>query len=86
MLFRSVFLLGGEAAPVFLLPTGLRPLVAALPFRAMHGFPAEIAAGALSDTELLAGYAWQVLWLAILLLIVRGVWRAGVRRYTAVEG
>jgi ABC-2 type transport system permease protein len=81
-----IFLLGGEAAPVFLLPAGLRPLAAALPFRAMHGFPAEIAAGVLGDAEVLAGYAWQALWLVVLLLIVRGVWRAGLRRYTAVGG
>ncbi len=81
-----IFLLGGEAAPVFLLPEGLRPLVSALPFRAMHGFPAEIATGALSDAQLWAGYGWQALWLAALLLVVRGVWRAGLRRYTAVGG
>jgi ABC-type uncharacterized transport system permease subunit len=81
-----IFLLGGEAVPVFLLPGGLRPLAAALPFRAMHGFPAEIAAGALGDAEIWAGYGWQLLWLAVLLLAVRGVWRAGLRRYTAVGG
>ncbi len=52
----------------------------------MHGFPAEVAAGALSGAELLAGYVWQVLWLGVLLLVVRGVWRAGLRRYTAVGG
>jgi ABC-2 type transport system permease protein len=81
-----IFLLGGEAAPVFLLPTGLRSIAAALPFRAMHGFPAEIAVGALSGAELLAGYGWQLLWLGVLLLVVRGIWRAGLRRYTAVGG
>jgi hypothetical protein len=43
-----VFLLGGEAVPAPLLPDALRPLGVALPFRAMHGFPAEIAAGMLA--------------------------------------
>jgi ABC-2 type transport system permease protein len=81
-----IFLLGGEAAPAPLLPAGLRPLVVALPFRAMHGFPAEVAAGALSGAEVLAGYGWQVLWMCVLLLVVRGVWRMGVRHYTAVGG
>jgi ABC-2 type transport system permease protein len=81
-----IFLLGGEAAPVYLLPPALRAWVEALPFRAMHGFPAEIAAGALSRAELLAGYGWQAAWLAVCVTIVVYIWRAGLRRFTSVGG
>jgi ABC-2 type transport system permease protein len=81
-----IFLLGGEAAPVYLLPVALRPWVEALPFRAMHGFPAEVAVGALGRAELLAGYAWQAVWLVVFVMIVFGVWRAGLRRFTSVGG
>ena len=81
-----IFLLGGEAAPVYLLPAALRFWVETLPFRAMHGFPAEVAAGVLSRPELLAGYIWQVAWLVIFVVVVICVWRAGLRRYTSVGG
>ncbi len=81
-----IFLLGGSAAPITLFPEGVRPLGAALPFRAMLGFPAEIASGSLSGAEVLAGYGWQVLWLGALTATAAVVWRSGVRRYTAVGG
>jgi ABC-2 type transport system permease protein len=81
-----IFLLGGAAAPMTLFPESIRPIGAALPFRAMLGLPAEIAAGRLATAQVLAGYAWQGLWLAVFALVAVVVWRAGVRRYTAVGG
>jgi ABC-2 type transport system permease protein len=81
-----VFLLGGEAAPIPLLPEAYRPLVAVLPFRAMIGFPAEVAAGLARGPELLVGYLGQLAWLAVLALLAAQVWRVGVRRYTAFGG
>ena len=81
-----LFLLGGSAVPVTLLPESVRPLGEALPFWAMLGFPAAIASGGLSGTQVLAGYGWQVIWLALFALVAMSVWRSGVRRYTAVGG
>jgi ABC-2 type transport system permease protein len=81
-----VFLLGGEAAPLPLLPDALRPWAAAMPFRAMSGFPAEVAAGLASGRDVLLGFGSQLAWLVALALAAIWVWRAGVRRYTAVGG
>lgn len=81
-----IFLLGGEAAPIALLPDVVRPWAEALPFRAMLGFPAELAVGGLSGAAIGMGYAWQVLWLVVLVGVTRMVWRAGIRRYTVVGG
>ena len=83
---QLIFLLGGEAAPVSLLPDALRPWAAVLPFRALLGFPAELAAGLLTGPEARAGYALQLVWLAVFGGLAGSVWRAGVRRYTAVGG
>lgn len=82
----AIFLLGGGAAPVALLPEAVRPWVEALPFRAMNGFPAEVMAGGLNGSGVLAGYGWQAVWLAVLAGLVAATWRAGVRRYAAVGG
>ena len=81
-----LFLLGGSAALLTLFPEGFRPLGEALPFGAMLGFPAEIAAGSLRSSAVLAGYGWQALWIAVFLPAAVIVWRAGLRRYTAVGG
>lgn len=81
-----VFLLGGLAAPIPLMPESIRPFGEALPFRAMLGFPAEVATGSLGTREIVQGYGWQALWLAVFAAVATIVWTAGVRRYTALGG
>ncbi len=81
-----IFLLGGSAAPIHFLPTGLRGLGEALPFRALLGFPAEIMSASLDSSQILIGYGWQVLWILLFWLLVIFAWRAGLRRYTAIGG
>jgi ABC-type uncharacterized transport system permease subunit len=46
----------------------------------MHGLPAEIASGGRYDGSL----GCQLGWVVVLVVAVAAVWRAGVRRYTAV--
>ena len=79
-----IFLLGGVAAPVTLFPDCYRWLGEALPFRAMAGLPAEVAAGALTGQQIAAGYVWQLTWTLLFAVIAATTWRAGVRKYTAV--
>jgi ABC-2 type transport system permease protein len=81
-----IFLLGGMAVPISLFPERLQPLGEALPFRAMLGFPAEIASGQLTAQQVVTGYGWQLLWLAVLVPLTARTWSAGVRRYTALGG
>lgn len=81
-----IFLLGGEAAPLHLLPSAIRPWAEALPFRAMLAFPAELAAGMLIPGAAVTGFGWQAFWLLSFAAIAVVVWRSGVRRYTAVGG
>ncbi|MEJ1110743.1 MULTISPECIES: ABC transporter permease [unclassified Kribbella] len=76
-----IFLFGGTAAPVRLLPDFWRQIAEASPFYAMSGLPAEIAA---YGGATVADLGLQLFWLAALLVGVRVAWRAGVRRYTAV--
>lgn len=79
-------LIGGGAVPIPLLPDPFRAWAEVLPFRAMQGFPAEIASGWLDQSQTLAGYQWQLVWFTVLLVANLGVWRAGLRRYTSVGG
>jgi len=81
-----IFLLGGMAVPIGLFPERFRPIGEALPFRAMLGFPAEIASGQLDTTQIVTGYGWQLGWLAVLIPTTAWTWSFGVRRYTALGG
>ena len=80
-----VFMAGGGAAPIPLLPDELS-WVRLLPFRAINGFACEIASGLTTGADVARGYALQVLWLAVFIVGSRTVWRAGVRRYVAIGG
>jgi ABC-2 type transport system permease protein len=81
-----VFLLGGQVAPVALLPGALRLLALVLPFRYMLGFPVEVLTGNLDTQALLAGFAFQLGWLALALALATLAWRRGLRRFSAVGG
>jgi ABC-2 type transport system permease protein len=71
-------------APVALLPAWARAAAEILPFRWMIGFPVELLLGGLTPAQALAGFAAQVIWILLGLGLVRLVWRAGVRSYSAV--
>ena len=81
-----VFLLGGQVAPVALLPGAMRLLAVVLPFRYMLGFPVEILTAGLDSQALFTGFALQLSWLAIALALATLAWRRGVRRFSAVGG
>jgi ABC-type uncharacterized transport system permease subunit len=77
---QLIFLFGGTAAPIGFLPDTWRRVAEVLPFYGMNGLPAEIAAGTRDGGSLL----YQVVWVVVLAAAVWALWRAGVRRYTAV--
>jgi ABC-2 type transport system permease protein len=81
-----VFLLGGQAAPLRLLPGTLAVLAVALPFRYMVGFPVEILAGHLNPGQIAAGLVIQAGWVGVALALSAILWRLGLRRYTAIGG
>ncbi len=81
-----VFLLAGSVAPLALLPPALKSLAIVLPFRYMVGFPVEVLTGQVSGAGLLTAFAVQGAWLAVAVGLYAGLWRAGLRRYSAVGG
>jgi ABC-2 type transport system permease protein len=82
--FVLVLFLSGQLAPLSLLPRALQIAAEVLPFRWMLGFPVELLLGRLSPGEALAGLAIQFAWLAGAVLLVRLVWRIGIKVYSAV--
>ncbi len=82
--FVLVLFLSGQIAPLTLFPWPVQVLASVLPFRWLIGFPVELLLGRLTPAQALTGLGAQAVWLIIALALVRLVWRAGVRVYSAV--
>ncbi|MDT8305665.1 MAG: ABC-2 family transporter protein [Anaerolineae bacterium] len=81
--FVAELFFAGLIAPLALLPGPLRLIANLLPFRWGLAFPVELFLGRLSPLEALTGFGAQLLWIALSLVALRLIWRAGIRRYSA---
>ena len=82
--FILMLSLSGQIAPLTLLPQPLQIAAAILPFRWLIGFPVELLLGRLTVTEALTGLGAQAMWLVVSFVLLRIIWRAGVRVYSGV--
>ena len=82
--FVLMLFLAGQIAPLTLFPKWIQIVSAILPFRWMLGFPVELVLGRLTPVQALEGLAAQAVWCGISLVLIRVIWRAGVRVYSAV--
>jgi ABC-2 type transport system permease protein len=82
----SLFL-SGRIAPLSLLPPGVVDVAQYLWFPYMLSFPVEVLTGSVTTVAQYArGFAGQIVWLAIWMLLYLLVWKRGRRRYGAVGG
>jgi ABC-2 type transport system permease protein len=81
--FVLLLFFSGRLAPLELFPQPVQTLAAALPFRWMLAFPVELALGRLTTQEAFVGIGVQLAWIVIGFLLMRTVYRAGIRRYSA---
>jgi len=79
-------LLGGMIVPVATFPEKIRYIAELLPYRYMLSFPIEIFSGRLSTTAIYQGFATALLWIALFSLIMRIIWKCGLKTYTAYGG
>jgi ABC-2 type transport system permease protein len=82
--YMAMLFLSGQMVPLSLLPGPVQALAAVLPFRWMVAFPVELLLGQLTPEETLAGFGMQLAWLAAHAGAAAYIWRAGLRRYSAV--
>jgi len=82
--FVFALFLSGQAVPLALLPGPVRVLADVLPFRWTVAFPVELLLGRVPPQQAAIGFAAQLGWLALAVLVLRAVWARGIRRYGAV--
>jgi ABC-2 type transport system permease protein len=82
--YVAALFLSGQMAPLSLLPYPAQVMAAVLPFRWTISFPVEVLLGTLTPAQIVMGLAAQAAWLGLALVLLRVVWRAGLRTYSAV--
>jgi len=82
LLFVPFLFFSGLLAPLAAFPPGVRAAARWTPFPWLIDFPSRLLAGLPVDVG--AGFAAQLAWIALLLPLALLLWRAGVRRYTAM--
>lgn len=81
----SLFL-SGRIAPLSLLPPVLQQWSVFLPFRYMVGFPIDIITGAVNRKEMLTGFLLASIWVMLFIIVLRWLWKAGLKKNQAVGG
>jgi ABC-2 type transport system permease protein len=66
------------------MPDWVQRLAFFLPFQWCFYFPIQALVGDLPARQLLAGLGMQIAWILIGTLLVRVMWRHGIRRFSAV--
>jgi ABC-2 type transport system permease protein len=76
--------LRGQLVPLALFPAWSQGFMEIQPFRFTLSFPLEILIADLSTRDLATGMALQLIYPVLTVLAARGVWRRGLRAYSAV--
>ncbi len=81
-----VMFLAGKMIPLQFMPGLIKTLVGYSPLASLFNLPATLYLGKLSYTEALIQFGVQIGWLLILYLLLRCIWRKGLRRMELVGG
>ncbi len=77
-------LLSGRLVPMAIMPQWVQTISAWLPFKWTFEYPIEVFIGQLTPAEIWQGLGMQILWIAITGSAIALVWRAAIRKFTAV--
>ena len=82
LIYIPMLFLSGTAAPLEAFPPALRRLAEATPFPLLVHFPAQVLSG--GEIDIAAGFTALAIWIVGLFLLMRLLWRIGVKRYGAM--
>jgi ABC-2 type transport system permease protein len=77
-------LFGGQFIPLDLMPEIIQTIAQYLPFQLFKYFQIQLILGRLPPDLILRDFAMGVVWFGIALVLFNLVWRAGVKRFSAV--
>ena len=80
------FFISGQMLPLDLLPQPWAGFLKCLPFQYMAYFPAVVFLGKIQGRELVLHLLLELAWAIAFMLLARGLYRLGLRRYSAYGG
>ena len=80
------FFISGQMLPIDFLPAPWSSLLKALPFQYMAYFPAVVFLGKVKGADLAWGLLGEAAWAIFFVVLARGLYRLGLRRYGAYGG
>ncbi len=84
LIYMVTLLFSGQFVPLELMPRTIQQIAQLLPFQYMRYFPVQVILNRMTPDALLRGYLVGIAWLALLIGLFVLVWRAGVKRFSAV--
>lgn len=82
--YAWMMLLSGQFVPLQLMPPVIQGIAQALPFQLIRYFPVQLFLNKLPPDAIVRNFALGLGWFAVLLVGFQLIWRAGVRRFSAV--
>lgn len=82
--FMSFF--SGALIPIELMPIWLQNIANIMPFKSMIYFPVSIFLGNLSSKEIVGGFIFQILWIVILAILSKGLYKRGIKKVIIAGG
>lgn len=84
LIYMVTLLFSGQFVPLELMPPVIQQLALFLPFQYTRYFPVQVILNALPPEEVARGYVLAATWTVLLLGLFLTVWRAGLKRFSAV--
>ncbi len=81
-----IVVLSGGIFPLEIFGSTLCAAFKFLPFHYAVGFPVDVLTGTATHADALLGIAFQWVWIGLMLLVSRGLWQLGSRKYLAAGG
>ncbi len=82
--YALILLFSGQFVPLTLMPPVIQEIARYLPFQLLIYFPIQLILGNLTQAQIVQGFVSGIIWLTVSILIFNGIWRNGVKRYSAV--
>ncbi len=79
-----VVLFAGQFVPLDLMPPLIQQVAQFLPFQLLKYFQIQLILNKLPPDVIVRDFALSIIWFGVALVLFRAVWRAGLRRFSAV--
>jgi len=82
--YALVILFAGQFVPLELMPPVIQQIAQFLPFQLLKYFPIQLILGKLPVEVIVRNFALDLVWFGLALALFQWIWRAGIKRFSAV--